>query len=361
MLKRIYADNYRCLVNFEFRPEKINLLVGANSSGKTSVVRLLENVRDFVVNGAKAQDLFALARTRWEARQVQRVELDLERDGTYKYALELKNIGSPIGTVTVESETVYFQGGPLFEYRGGTVRLYDDEHKLTATFPFRSDLSYLSNIDARPLRLAAFRAWLQAIWSFRLNPFAASVASAQGSQVLASDGSNFPSWFRYLNESVPEAREALQERLRQVIPDFRRFRFEPTGPEPKLLSASFADKSQAEYTVFFTELSEGIKVLAALYSILFGLPNASLICVDEPENFVAHAEIQPWLQEFHDRLDERGTQALIISHHPEVIDYLATGDVFKFDRPTGDVVRCEKVEFDRSKGLTASEQMFADA
>ncbi len=357
MLKRIYADNYRCLVNFEFRPAKLNLLVGENSSGKTSVVRLLESVRDFVGWGVAASNLFALTRTRWETRDMQRVEIELDVDGTYKYTLELTNVGSPVGAVNVRSETVDFEGGPLFHYANGNVRLYDDEHKLTATFPFRSESSYLSNIDTRPQRLAMFREWLRGIWSFRLNPFAADPASRQGSQVLASDGSNFASWYRYLNESLPAARESLQRRLAEVIPGFRRFSFVGSGSEPKLLSATFANSGGKEHDVFFTELSEGFKALAALYSILFGLPNASLLCFDEPENFVALSEIQPWLQDLRDRLDERGTQAFVISHHPEVIDYLAAGDVFRFERPTGDVVRCEKMEFDRSNGLKASEQM----
>jgi energy-coupling factor transporter ATP-binding protein EcfA2 len=351
----VYADNYRCLVNFTFRPEKLNLLIGDNGTGKTSLVRVLENIRDFALTGIPAARLFAFTKTRWESRDVQRLELEVEIDGVYVYVLELRHPSSPAGQVVVQSETLTFDAKPLFRYADGTVNLTDDAQKLTS-FPFRPDVSYLSNIDARPLKLATFREWLRGVWSFQLNPFAADVASRQDSQVLAANGSNFASWYRYLNEALPAARESLQQRLSEVIPSFRRFSFQG-GPDQKLLLATFSNKSGIEHQVAFGELSEGIKTLATLYSILHGLPSTHLLCFDEPENFVALREIQPWLQDLRDRIDERGTQAFVISHHPEVIDYLASGNVFRFDRPNGDVVRCEEARFDRLHGVKASEQI----
>ena len=46
------------------------------------------------------------------------------------------------------------------------------------------------------------------------------------------------------------------------------------------------------------------------------------VCIDEPDNFVATREIQPWLTEIKDRCLEGSGQALLISHHPEIVDYL---------------------------------------
>ena len=36
-LKRIYADNYKCLLNFELRLREITQLVGQSGAGKTAV------------------------------------------------------------------------------------------------------------------------------------------------------------------------------------------------------------------------------------------------------------------------------------------------------------------------------------
>ena len=35
------------------------------------------------------------------------------------------------------------------------------------------------------------------------------------------------------------------------------------------------------------------------------------------------AEIQPWVTQLQDRVQERSGQCLLISHHPELINYLA--------------------------------------
>jgi hypothetical protein len=61
----------------------------------------------------------------------------------------------------------------------------------------------------------------------------------------------------------------------------------------------------------------------APYSLLVGLENQGFtILIDEPENHVALAEIQPWLMDLRDACGEGFPQAVLISHHPELIDYL---------------------------------------
>jgi len=47
--------------------------------------------------------------------------------------------------------------------------------------------------------------------------------------------------------------------------------------------------------------------------------------VDEPENFLALPEIQPWLDALHDHMEDRDLcQALLVSHHPKVINFLTS-------------------------------------
>jgi len=47
----------------------------------------------------------------------------------------------------------------------------------------------------------------------------------------------------------------------------------------------------------------------------------------------------------------------LISHHPEVIDFLAAENPILFDRSFGGPVRVKGVEFERETGVKASEQI----
>lgn len=76
------------------------------------------------------------------------------------------------------------------------------------------------------------------------------------------------------------------------------------------------------------QLPEGIYQYNLLYTIL-NLPQHSdfrhhklILCLDEPENFVALREIQPWLRAMNDRCLDGEIQLMLISHHPEIINYL---------------------------------------
>ena len=45
MLKRLYVDNYKCLVNFEFQPPQHALILGKNGTGKSAVFDVIASLR----------------------------------------------------------------------------------------------------------------------------------------------------------------------------------------------------------------------------------------------------------------------------------------------------------------------------
>ena len=44
--------------------------------------------------------------------------------------------------------------------------------------------------------------------------------------------------------------------------------------------------------------------------------------LDEPDNYISLREIQPWCMNLESELEDNG-QCFLISHHPEIIDYMA--------------------------------------
>jgi len=76
MLTRLYIDNFLCFSNFELRLEPLTLLLGENGSGKTSIIELIDRIRQFVIGGTDV-DAFAPSSTltRWDTRNDQKFTL----------------------------------------------------------------------------------------------------------------------------------------------------------------------------------------------------------------------------------------------------------------------------------------------
>ena len=67
MLKRIYIDNFRCLVNFELNADSINLFLGSNGTGKSSVFEVLQKIQLFISGDSNVETIFkAKDCTRWQ-------------------------------------------------------------------------------------------------------------------------------------------------------------------------------------------------------------------------------------------------------------------------------------------------------
>jgi AAA15 family ATPase/GTPase len=89
MLTRLYIDNFRCFVNFEHKPARRELILGANGSGKSSFLDALLLLRQFVTKGDILNDFYVLSqRTRWLNQPQQTHELEATLNGN-KYVYRL--------------------------------------------------------------------------------------------------------------------------------------------------------------------------------------------------------------------------------------------------------------------------------
>jgi ATPase subunit of ABC transporter with duplicated ATPase domains len=151
----------------------------------------------------------------------------------------------------------------------------------------------------------------------------------------------------------------LFSNLGKVIPGFDSLVLAGAGKQGRTrdLVVKLTGPSGAPYVVDFEDLSDGQRVLVVLYTLLVELRRgAGLVLLDEPENYVSLHEIQPWLVALDDELGDSG-QLLLISHHPEVIDYLAAEKPLLFVRDGTGPARVSDPGFRREDGLRASEQI----
>lgn len=356
MLKRIYAHNFRSFVNFEWEPPRAAVLVGENGAGKSALVEVLWLLQDLLVGGKTADETPSLsARTTWlsDSDQVFEVEAELAGD-SFKYRLVLRVEASR----SVVDESLHANGALLYRASGGKVELFGDQPtgEARATIAFDRRRSFLSALEPRMdnQRLVAFREFVQSIWAMKPDPLRLGGAAVAESMYLERDVSNFASWYRSRLGEDPDAAESLRGDLRRVLAGFSTLRLEPISPEAKDLRARFTFGGRT-YELGWAKLSDGQRLLIALYGMLrLGLSRASLVVLDECENYVAPYEIRPWFQALGDSALERHQQLIVISHHPESIDYLAADGAWQMRRdPSAGHTRIAPLEPDLSVGESA--------
>ncbi len=364
MLKRIYINNFKCFTNFELHPEKMNLLLGPNGSGKTTVFQILDIIQRLIINGEKITDLFKNeSLTRWQTDSpVQHIELDISgNQGTYRYHLEVEHQPDQY-QARVRHESLFFNTQPLYTFAikpdktGASVgagHLFSDnpEHKGTS-LPFDWTRSGLYMIQERHdnKKLAWFKKYLERLFIVSIDPRAMRSETRQAKMRPQQNLSDYADWLDFLADEYRREVVQLEDELKQVIKGFDIFKFSKAG-EAKILKAEFTDNT----TFRIDELSDGQKVLIALYTLLHCLSeNGITLCIDEPESFLALPEIQPWLDSLYDRIEDMPLQAILISHHPRIINYLADSSGFWFSRSENKHVRIQKITDSEKTGISVA-------
>ena len=147
MIKRIFIDNYKCFTNFECRLDAMQLLLGDNGTGRTSVFDVLGTLRDFITQGVPAGDAFQYKNlTAWETRPLQAFELGLEgNSGQYVYRLVIEHDRGKQRN-RIQSEELRFDQALLYQFDGREAHLFRDDTTPGPIFPFDwSRLRYRHN------------------------------------------------------------------------------------------------------------------------------------------------------------------------------------------------------------------------
>ena len=385
MITRFYVDNYKCLVNFEYKPQPLELIIGANGSGKSTVFEALDKVRQFVAGKADARELFPPeSGTKWMSNSAQVFEVDYEVEGIeFKYRLEIA-LSSKV--FRVEKELLFRQGKLVIgsqwkpmngmNYHEQVMTEYDpfayvgDEHENEIRFfqwpeeELEIPLSNPNESMALP-GLSYFHS-LNNFLLFKLNPPLMTSEIGKIAPRLNVNGSNFASYYLYVLQQKQGAMFEVISHLRDVLPGFDSFAVDEDFEQGKrrlmvifknLDGAKGNGKGAAPLKFSFDDLSDGQRALIVLYTLLFcALDADSTLVIDEPENYIALAELQPLIFAMEQRMAEQGGQILMISHNPEFINMLTDqGRSIRFYRENNGHTRIAKFDPDPEFELTAAE------
>ncbi|NKB17408.1 MAG: AAA family ATPase [Pseudanabaena sp. CRU_2_10] len=360
MLKRIYIDNFRCLVNFELTVDSINLFLGENGSGKSTVFEVLRKIQALVSGESRIYDIFMPSDfTRWQTSPNQIFELEIEGNGgIYKYELAIQYVRERPGFI-VKHERLWFDKQLLLKFEFGEVQIYGNDGTERPNYSYEWTQSVLPSIPSRgdTTNLTGFRDCMERFIIVQITPGMMVEDSDREEKRLSSKMQNYVSWYRFLSQDQGKIIK-LTNALKDILDGFVSFTFDQVGEQKRILKLNFSKESDSKEIVKyrFGELSDGQRMLISLYTLIYCTQSENYtLCIDEPENFLALPEIQPWLDKLYDFCSEKRIQALLISHHPKLINFLASSVGYWFDRKSNTPVRVKPIKDEHDTGLPISE------
>jgi len=355
VIERIYIHNYKCLVNFELLLKETVLLLGPNGVGKTAVLEVVFGLRRLLAGEIKITDPEAFhpsTLTRWQTLPDQVFELDAKvGEESFRYRLIIEHDArGRLSRVTQES--LRSNGTTLFSCTMGRVQLFRDDGSEGPSYSTDWTESALARVAPQDsnTRLTAFLDAIRKTVICTIRPFLLNVESSREDSLLDRHAQNFVDWYRHAVQENPTSARSLVEALKPVIDGLNDLRLPQSGLDSRALLIDFVNNAlrndyDGRYELWFNELSDGQQALIVLYALLHlrQRDTGIWLFIDEPDNYVALAELQPWLMELVDLCEETPSQAVICSHHPELIDYLGPERGVVLSRETSSITKVRPV------------------
>jgi predicted ATPase len=356
MLKEFRVSNFKSLLNTDFRPVGLNLIIGANNAGKTNLCHALRFL-GLTSSMPLEQAAYECTAEPWNLLNVYapdefmeievRAQLPLKdyaQQESLEFTYNLK-VGSKAsrskllsGPFTVASECLKVSGGAfgtnkiLLENKQGHVKLLHEIRSLRqgasgpeyveTTAPSETTMLFrLYDLETNK-RASLFKRYLNS-WAY-YNFDAAQLRSNAArpmDRVLCSDGSNLCSVIYTFHNERPRDERKLVEMIKTLEPRLDLISFQ--SPDPEHIYMFFEDKQGNRFGV--QNVSDGtLRFLAISYLIISNRREkadpepAPLVIIEEPENgiYVGH------MKTLFEKIDPSGKQGQFIftSHNPYFID-----------------------------------------
>jgi predicted ATPase len=344
-------------VNFEYRPKEKQLLLGANGSGKSSLLEAIRYVKEFVQGGEN--QFTQSTRTRWQDKPFQVVEVEAQLDkNKYVYRLEIR-FASKTRQLSVNLESLTVSGTPVFKLENGQIQFFLDDSNEITSLPFETTKSSLHLAQLSNFHVRRFVEWINnSVHCFRIDAYPGTMDESADREEQQPDYEldNLAGWYRHLVGASPTENITFVTSMRDVMDGLQALRFSPDEDGVLRLRADFATPTKKKVNYSISEFSDGQRCLLALYMILhFAISKGDTVFIDEPDNFISVREIQPWLVAAEQAVEDHQGQLIIVSHHPEILNQWATDHGLRFFREENGHVRTEKFANNLEKHLQPSE------
>lgn len=342
MLKKLTVRNFKSLDNVSFEFDTINLFVGPNSSGKSTVLQAIEmlpallkpSITEYLKEekGWNYRDLPHRKNLRstmsWEAEYHLR-NTPSEQPVVYKYEVVLQprryfGIGKETLLMTPPNSDPIL----LIDRSGRRTRIWDEKAK-----EYRTESLYsLPSSAMRGLKRNAgafdsvlrFRNYLERFQSFLLwNPKDLRKPYQGLAERLGPSGERLPGFWAYLNSREPQKARELLAMLQRIFPRVETVKStgkQGWGWHHLAISERIGD-TVIEYPA--EQASDGFLRMLAVFSLKYFPNPPRIITLEEPENGVHPqliAQVLDHLKTLADRKEPNKIQVFMTSHSPFVLN-----------------------------------------
>ncbi len=348
-LTSLIIRGYRPFRDFQANLDALEVIVGVNGSGKSSLFEFLKFLRDSldrdipteIVPGSIGQQIFHVPGPEkfWWS-----VEVDFAQKYPIRYQGELLG---PVGRSHISFERVVTapnDGKPSYLFMNVKERegLIQDptskklvRQEITLTRPNQLALSTANNAAA--VTLYNLREYIEG-WRFYssfniANQKIRRSVPVEQEPMLREDAGNLSAILFYLQSEHQEIFEKLQQYLRAVISGFKSLRVKARGGPGEVMA--FWKEDGIDNELSLADLSDGTLRLIC-WIVLCVQPNPPpLICIDEPDQGV-HPRTLPLLAGLFKKACER-TQILLATHASYFLMQFELSDLAVMKKENGEV------------------------
>lgn len=225
-------------------------------------------------------------------------------------------------------------------------------------------LSLLTSVEGEGSlveRLALQAFWQRAVF-LRLSPSrlqeGASATRRSFEPLLDEEGHNLPA---LLNELNDEQRASLVSAISDILPGIRDVEVsKPEHGRDTSVNYSLLEEmpyegreGKKQFPIPAWMLSEGTRRITAILALLMRDPAPSLLCIEELENGLDPWTVKVILRHLQDAAD-RGTQVLLTTHSPWVLDDVPMESILLVRRRNGDTQYEHFASLDEVKAFSSS-------
>ena len=324
-LLRLKATNYRCLRDVSIELEDFNLFIGANASGKSTILDALR----FLHEGVHARDFDAPMFSRggilnlaWKGEQAHQIDLAVTlQDGeeSTEWSIQITRqghhfrVGERVARLPSQSPPVVLleaDGGTGWWWSNTTSERVEMEQPATvcALAAAAADASFPAREIADFVRRWGF---------FDPNPFLLRRDwSGLDSSRLDHYGRNLGETLHALASSSPQIVDRIRSATQNIVGL-------PASIETREVEDRFyfvQSEAGLRFSVHQMGVSSGTLRTLALMTALLGEPETNLLGIEEPENYIHPSALSAFVEYLRESQDR--VQFMVTTHSPLLLDLL---------------------------------------